>query len=269
MKKLVGILLFLTPLFAAAQSGIDGTWRIDLSKMQMDPKPLVLELRGGMYSCATCEVKDAIKADGKDHRIAGDPYADTMKISVASGSTIERVGKKNGRVNYRSVLTVSADGNTMTEKFEWHPASSDEVATGSAVYSRIGNPEAGAHAVSGQWKTDKLAALSNNASTFTYAPNGEGLTYKASTGESYSAQFDGKDYPYRGDPGTTAVALTKIDDHTFQETYKRNDKVVGSARISVSPDCNSLNIAYEDKIRGRTDSWIAEKQGAGNQEASK
>jgi hypothetical protein len=111
--------------------------------------------------------------------------------------------------------------------------------------------------------------LSNNALTFTYAPNGEGLTYKASTGESYRAQFDGKDYPYQGDPGTTAVALTKIDDHTFQETYKRNDKVVGNARISVSPDGNSLNIAYEDKVRGRTDSWIAEKQGTGNQEASK
>jgi hypothetical protein len=269
MKKIVGMLLLLTPLLAAAQSGIDGTWRVDLNKVKMDPKPLVFELKGGMYSCATCEVKDKIKADGQDHKIAGDPYADTMRIAVVSGSTVERVGKKNGKVTYRSTLTISADGKTMTEKFEWHPANSDEVANGSTVFSRVGEPEPGAHAISGQWKTDKVATLSNNALTFTYAPSGEGLTYKASTGESYSAQFDGKDYPYQGDPGTTAVELTKIDDHTFQETYKRNDKVVGTARMTVSPDGNSLSIAFEDKVRGRTDNWVAEKQGAGNQEASK
>jgi len=269
MKKLAGILLFLIPLFAAAQSGIDGTWRIDLNKAQMDPKPMALELKGGTYSCATCESRDKIKADGQDHKVTGDPYVDTMRVSVVSGSTIERVGKKNGKVNFRSTFTVSPDGKKLTEKFEWHPADSDETANGSAVYSRVGEPEAGAHAVSGQWKTDKVATMSSNALTFTYAASGNGLAYKANTGESYTAQFDGKDYPYQGDPGTTAVELTKIDDHTFQETYKRNDKVVGSAQIKVSPDGNSLNIAFEDKLRGRTDHWVAEKQGAGNQEASK
>lgn len=269
MKKLVGILLFLIPLLAAAQSGIDGTWRIDLNKAQMDPKPMVFELKGGIFSCATCDLKDKIKADGQFHKLNGYPYADSVKVAVVSGSTIERVGKMGGKITFRTALTVSADGRTLTEKFEWHPANSDEVANGSTVYTRVGDPEPGAHAISGQWKTDRVATLSNNALTFTYAPSGDGLTYKASTGESYSAQFDGKDYPYQGDPGTTAVELKKIDDHTFQETYKRNDKVVGTAQITVSPDGKSLNIAFEDKLRGRTDSWVAEKQGAGNQEASK
>jgi hypothetical protein len=269
MEKALGILLLLVPLLAAAQSGIDGTWRIDLSKGQIDPKPMVYELKDGMYSCATCETTGKLKADGRDHKLTGYPYADTMSVNVVSGSTVERVGKKNGKVNFRSLLTVSADSNKLTEKFEWHPAGSDQTANGTTIYTRIGVPEAGAHAISGKWKTEKYASMSANALTFTYSPDGDGLKYKASTGESYSAQFDGKDYPYQGDPGTTAVELKKIDDHTFQETYKRHDKVVGSAQITVSPDGKSLSIAFEDKLRGRNDNFVAEKQGSADQDASK
>ena len=29
---------------------------------------------------------------------------------------------------------------------------------------------------------------------------GDGVNFKQSDGESYSARFDGKDYPYNGDP---------------------------------------------------------------------
>ena len=39
MKKLLGLLLVLIPVVALAQSGIDGIWRIDLSKTQLDSKP--------------------------------------------------------------------------------------------------------------------------------------------------------------------------------------------------------------------------------------
>jgi hypothetical protein len=269
MKKLLGMLLVLMPLVAVAQSGIDGTWRIDVNKAKIDPKPRVFELKDGVYSCSTCESKDKVKADGQDHKITGDPYLDTQKISVVSGSTIEQVGKKDGKVSFRATLTTSTDGKMLTEKFEYHPAGSDQVASGTEIYSRVGDPEAGAHAISGSWKTEKYETMSDNALTFVYAPDGDGLKFKASTGENYSAKFDGKDYPFQGDPGTTAVVLKKIDDQTFEETYKRKGEVVGVARMTISPDGKSLTIVSEDKVRGRTDNWIAEKQGAGNQEASK
>ena len=46
------LLLLLIPVVVLAQSGIDGTWRIDLSKTQLDSKPRVYELKDGMYSCS-------------------------------------------------------------------------------------------------------------------------------------------------------------------------------------------------------------------------
>jgi len=59
---------------------IDGTWKIDLNKAQMDTKPMVYELKDGMYSCSTCDPKISIKADGRNIR-SRLPYVDSEKIT--------------------------------------------------------------------------------------------------------------------------------------------------------------------------------------------
>lgn len=270
MKKLLGLLMVVTPLLAVAQSGIDGTWRINLDKLQIDPKPHVFELKDGMYSCSSCDPKISVKADGQDQKVSGSPYADTVSVTQVSANTVQIVDKKNGTVTARMTDTVSADGKTMDEKWEYHPADSPQAVTGTAVYSRLGDPEAGAHEISGSWKREKYESVSGNGLTFTYAMSGEGLNYKASTGESYSAKFDGKDYPYSGDPGTTSVVLKKVDDHTFEETYKRKGEVVGMSRISISPDGKSLTLMSKDMRRGTTDTMVAEKKsGSGDTMADK
>lgn len=263
MRKFLGLLLMFLPLIAVAQNGIDGTWRVDLNKAQLDTKPRVYELKDGVYTCSTCDPKITMKADGQDHPVTGSPYIDTASITVVNNNTTERVGKKGGKVVVRETMTVSPDGKMLTQKFEEHPAASDQAVTATGIYSRVGEPEAGTHALSGSWKTEKYESVSENGLTFTYAMGGDGLKFKASTGESYNAKFDGKDYPYHGDPGTTAVVLKKIDDHTFEETYKRGSEVVGVAKIAVSADGKSLHMVNEDKRRGTTDTMVAEKQ-AGN-----
>jgi hypothetical protein len=213
-----------------------------------------------MYICSTCDPKINIKADGQDQKVTGSPYNDTQSVSVVNPNTVQIVGKKSGNVVSRIVETVSPDGKTLTEKMEFHPPDSTQAVTATGIYSRVGEPETGAHGVSGSWKREKYESVSNNGLTFTYAMSGDGLNYKASTGESYSAKFDGKDYPYNGDPGTTSVVLKKIDDHTFQETYKRKGEVVGSARILIAPDGKTLTIMSQDTLRGRTDSFVADKK---------
>lgn len=259
MKNFLGLLLLFIPIVAVAQSAIDGTWKIDLNKAQLDSKPMVYELKNGIYSCSTCDPKVTIKADGEDQKVTGSPYMDTESITMVNGSTVQRVGKKNGKVSFRDTLAVSPDGKTLTQTYEGHPAGSDQMVTATGISSRVGEPQAGAHALSGSWKTEKWESASDNALTFIYAASSDGLNFKASTGEAYSAKFDGKDYPFQGDPGTTSVVLKKIDDHTFEETYKRNGEVVGSSRLSVSPDGKSLTIVSQDKRLGRTNTWVAEK----------
>ena len=261
MRKILGLMLLMLPLGALAQSGVDGTWKIDLGQAKIDSKPMVYELKDGMYSCSTCNPKVNIKADGQEPRIAGSPYVDSEKITQVNDNTVERVGTKDGKVIFKDTLTISADGQTLTQKYEEHRAGSDQAVMATGVSSRVGAAQTGAHALTGSWRQDKWESVSDNALTFRYSMNGDGVTYKASTGENYSAKFDGKDYPFHGDPGMTAVVLKKIDDHTFQETYKRNGEVVGSSRITLAPDGKSLTMVSEDTRRGTTDTFVAEKAG--------
>jgi hypothetical protein len=260
MRKVLGMLLLMLPMAVFAQNGMDGTWKIDLNKAQMDTKPRVFELKNGMFSCSTCDPKINIKADGQEHKITGSPYADSEKVMVVDDHKVEVVSTKDGKLAYRATMTISADGKTMTRHYEGHPEGSAQEVSITSMLTRIGEPETGAAAISGSWKVDKLESASGNWLTFTLASTGDGVNYKASTGESYSAKFDGKDYPYHGDPGTTSVSLKKIDDHTFEETDKRNGEVVSVSKISLSQDGTALTMVSQDMHRGTSDTFVAERQ---------
>ena len=79
-------------------------------------------------------------------------------------------------------------------------------------------------------------------------------------GNSYDAKFDGKEYPIQGDPGHTMVSLKRTGDRTIEETDKRDGKVVGVSRMTVSKDGKSIQVEYTDKQRGTTTSYTMEKQ---------
>jgi hypothetical protein len=267
MKKVLGMVLLMLPLTVFAQSGIDGTWKIDLNKAQLDSKPRVLELKDGMYACLTCDSKTRIKADGQEHAVSGSPYYDKEKVSVMDPHKVEVVGTKDGKLAFRATLSVSDDGKTLTRDFEQHMPGSSQPANTTSMFSRVGEPETGAGAISGSWKLEKFESASPNWLTFTFASTGDGLNYKASTGEMYHAKFDGKDYPYQNDPGTTSVVLKKVDANPVEETDKRDGKVIAVSRLSVSEDGKSLTMVTEDKLRGITDTFVAEKENS--QEAEK
>jgi hypothetical protein len=80
------------------------------------------------------------------------------------------------------------------------------------------------------------------------------------SGLAYTAKFDGKDYAYKGDPGTTSVSLKMIDANTVEETDKRDGKVVGVARMTVAPDGKTMVYSFENKLNGRTSKFTAQKQ---------
>ena len=82
----------------------------------------------------------------------------------------------------------------------------------------------------------------------------------APTGEGYEAKFDGKDYPVKGDPGGSVVSLKRIDERTIEETTKRDNKVVRVARLTLSPDGQTLNFVTDDKERGTRMTFAAKKQ---------
>ncbi len=106
----------------------------------------------------------------------------------------------------------------------------------------------------GKWET-----ASENSLTVTYKATDDGLSM-TSMGGSYTAKFGGKDYPYKGDPGTTSVSLKKIDANTIEETDKRNDKVISVTRMTVAPDGRTMTLNVENKLENATAKLTAEKQ---------
>lgn len=252
--------VLLLPALALAQSALVGTWKADLGNIQLPTKPSRYLLEHGVYHCQTCAPTYAVKADGQDHKVTGHPYYDSVSITVVDASTIEETDKKGGKTVTTGKTTVSSDGKTIQFDFSDSSDSNGAPVVGNGEATRVAKGPAGSHAISGSWRTTKLSNISDNGLLVTYALDGTKLKMTNPTGQSYSAPLDGTDAPFMGDPGQTSVAIRRIDDSTFDETDKRDGKVIGTAHITVSPDGKTLTVAWTDKLRGSSGSYKANKQ---------
>ena len=55
----------------------------------------------------------------------------------------------------------------------------------------------------------------------------------------WTAKFDGKDYPVKGDPGRDVVSVRKIDDYTLEITNKKAGNVISLLRAVYAHDGKS------------------------------
>jgi hypothetical protein len=56
----------------------------------------------------------------------------------------------------------------------------------------------------------------------------------------YTANYDGKDYPVKGDPTRDMTTLKKLDSHSYEGTSKKAGKVTSTFRAVVSPDGKTM-----------------------------
>ena len=253
-------LLLLFPLGTLAAGPFDGTWKIDMSKVQMPKKPDVLVLKDGLYACKTCVPPVSIKADGQDHPVAGHPYLDSMAVEVVDAHTIKETDKKGGKVVATSTTTVSANGKSAHFEFSDSSNTNGAPVTGSGELKQVAAGPAGSHAISGSWVTADIANLSDNATEITFKEDAGALTMTTPTGQAYTAKLDGTEAPYKGDPGISSVTVKQTGKVSMVETDKRDGKVVGVVTSVVSADGKSMNVVFDDKLRNRTMSFVAVKQ---------
>ncbi len=258
MRKLLVALVFFgsVPLFG--QSAFDGTWRLNTQSAQFTGNDK-FSMQNGMWRCDTCVPKIAVKADGKEQKVSGSPYYDTISVREADDHTVEITNKKGSKVTGTAKMTASDDAKTLTTEWSFVSQAAQQ---GSGKYNsdRVEDAPAGANKVSGTWHPGKIEGASENVSMFTYKVTADGLSMSDPVGDSYTARFDGKDYPYKGDPGTTSVSLKKIDANTIEESDKRNGKVITVSHMTVDADGKTMKITVEDKLRDTTMNWTADKQ---------
>ena len=251
--------LFLVPLLVMAQSPFDGTWKMDMSSIQFDSKPDVYLLQNGMYDCKTCTPAIHIKADGTDQKVTGDPYSDTLSMKVIDDHNAESTARKDGKVVGTAKYLVSSDGNMLTADWTYSGNPTGGMQTGTYAEKRVGTAPGGAHLISGSWRPEKANA-SDAALTWTYKVNANEMTMTNPTGQSYTAKLDGTDAPFKGDPGTTSVSAKMVGKDTYEETLKRNGKVITVNKATISADGKTLNLVSEDKQQGTTAKGQAHKQ---------
>ena len=262
MKRILFLAMFgllLTPVLATAQSAFDGTWKVDMNKVDFPKKPYVYSLQNGMYECKTCVRPVEVKADGMDQKVMGHPYYDSVAIKVVNDHEVEETDKKDGKVVGTSKLMVSPDGKTMTFEFTDSSNTNGAPVTGKGEDMRVGDkPPAGANMITGSWRTTKFENMSDNGITWTYKVSGDQLTMTTPTGQSYTAKMDGTEAPMKGDPGISSVSVKKMGNNTIEETDMRNGKVIGVMKATVSG--NTLTCMYDDKLQGSTMKYTATKQ---------
>jgi hypothetical protein len=249
------LLLMATP--ALAQSAFDGSWKYDLKSGQMSEKPSVMLLQGGMYQCKTCIPPININADGRDQKVSGDPYRDTISIKVVDDRTVDEIGKKNGKVVNTARRTASVDGNTLI--IEFTDSNANPVA-GKAEATRVEKGPAGSHAISGSWKTTKSPTCCPNGLWVTFRVEGYSLTMTTPTGQSYTAKLDGTEAPFKGDTRATSVLVKGLGNNRLEEIDKRDGDVITVTLMTVSADGKSMIVSTEDKRQGTWSKWIATKQ---------
>ena len=246
------------PTLAQAQSPFDGTWRIDMSQTKFSPKPLVSYLSQGWYHCVSCTPPFDVQVDGQDHPVTGQSY-DSISVTVVDPHTVTFVTRKAGKMDYEQTRTVSADGKTLTVKNTFHPINSDQPVSSEATAKLVGIAPAGVHATSGNWQIIKMTS-SENDQLFTYKTSGDQITMTDPTGESYTAKFDGADYPAKGTVSYNSVSLKRINPNSFEETDKRDGTVVDVSTVTVAAGGKTMTIVDTAQPSGRVSTFTAKKQ---------
>lgn len=241
---------------AAGTETIDGTWKADLSTVQIDSKPDVLLLKDGTFSCSTCTPPLTLAADGKFHPVTGRPYADQISIKADDDHNVTRMSQKGGKDMGDTKYSVSGDGKTLTISFTDKTAA--KPVTGSYTETRVADAPAGAHAVSGSWKLDKYNNVSEAGLTVTFKRDGDMLHMTSPVGTSYDAKLDGSDTPVKGDIGGTTASVKQLADGSYQETDKRDGKVIGVTTMTIGTD-GKMHAVNEDKLSGTTVKYDASK----------
>lgn len=259
-KMLIGgmLLAYLVaiPFQAVAQSAFDGTWKVDINQVRSAGKPMVTTLKNGVYTC-DCTPPITVKADGMDHPVAGHARIDSFAVSVVDDHTITETGKKAGAVVNVRTIRVAPDGKTAT--FESTATRPEGSSTVKGTLARLTAGAPGSHAVAGAWKNTGYQSASESMMSYTYKVDGDTVSMKDGQGESYTAKLDGKPVPYAGDPGTEMIAV-KMDGKALEETAMRGGRATSVARMSLSPDGNTMTTVILYKPSGREITLVAAKQ---------
>lgn len=252
----VALLAFTPALVLAAANPWDGTWKIKPGSYKITGKPDSYLLNKGLYTCGSCNPKYTVKADGKDHAIAGSPYVDSVAVTIVNDRTIQLISAQNTKVVVQGRRTVSTDGKTMLSDFTNYMGAKE--AHFSMTSQRVAPGPAGSHAISGEWRDAADTEISDTGRTAVIASTAKGMKMTWN-GAVVDAEFGGPPVLQTNYPGNVMVALKKTGERTIEETDTIKGKVADVIRYELAADGKSITVVDEDKLHGQRIDYVMTK----------
>lgn len=222
-----------------------GAWRMEGSA-QADANPQLSFIeRGDSIETNSNGRTYSFKLDGAEYP-AGES-GQTVSWRRTGDRSYEATQKDKGEIVTVSAVQISADGKTMRTTVK--------PKDGSAPLPIVMERSQGATAAEpliGFWK---LALVSGSK---VIEPSANGVRITSSAGDTYTAVFDGRDYPMTGtavDPGAV-VSLNRISDRAFEETRKSSGIVIARVRFELSPDGKTLTQSFTDLRAGSDNTGV-------------
>jgi hypothetical protein len=237
MLKLAWIVLVVARLYAADPR--IGAWKLVSADSALDsPRVLFITPQGkGVHVVilGSTHLDFTAAWDGHDNHVQNIPAFNQIVMRRIDKNESEIKEKKNGALVATLHDKVSSDRKelTITTVQQGHE---DQV----TVWDRSGGLQNSANPFIGEWTQNFSKTRLRQGLGLKIVPDGRDGVHFA--GEfSYSANFDGRDYPLK-DSRDDTVALVLIDAHTVDSTYRRGDQITDRDRWVISADGQQMTL---------------------------
>src|SRR6185436_9697720 len=249
VSQLLLVILLVAPGSVGAQNPFIGKWRVNLSRSKPTDEMKIEVVGANRYALTFGPgAVDTIVANGTDQAALQET---TLSMAVTGPNHWKIVRKKAGRTMILANWTLSPDGKTLTDEFNFFPPDRDAIHL-HYVYERT----AGGSGILDTWVAASDGASSVNELEI-QPYKGDGLSFDNRTAQiTRNIKFDGSDYPDIGPsvvPGSTSSGR-RVNELSLEITDKIDGKITDTREIELSPDLSILTITVQplDKTKPNT-----------------
>jgi hypothetical protein len=223
-----------------AQDPRIGSWTLVAAQSTLEPpnKLSITSLKDRVHVVMSGDthLDFTAKPDGHEVAVPGNPGFNQVKLRKIDKKQSEVTEMKDGAVVATVRDKLSNDGNELT--IATASKGHDDQLT---VWKRTGGAKVAKDPLSGEWTQDLSKTRLRQGLMLKIEANGtNGVRFSGDF--SYTARFDGKQYDVKNSRNDT-VTLERVDPHTVDAIYRRDNQVTQTDRWVVSADGQQMTVS--------------------------